>query len=82
MAGGTAGYVRIRQRPAARQWSPDPRLAALESALSSRGFAVQRVPDMDGWLAYHAAFIACVAAAPYLTELLRPPEAPRAPGRP
>src|SRR6202034_921350 len=35
------------------------------SALSSRGFAIQRVADMDGWLAYHAAFVACVAAALY-----------------
>jgi 2-dehydropantoate 2-reductase len=65
MAGGTADYIRIRQQPTALQQSPDPRLAALESALSSRGFAIQRVADMDGWLAYHAAFIACVAAALY-----------------
>jgi 2-dehydropantoate 2-reductase len=65
MAGGTADYVRIRQQPTALQQSPDPRLAALESALSSRGFAIQRVADMDGWLAYHAAFVACVAAALY-----------------
>jgi 2-dehydropantoate 2-reductase len=47
------------------QQSPDSRLAALESALSSRGFAIQRVADMDGWLVYHAAFVACVAAALY-----------------
>jgi 2-dehydropantoate 2-reductase len=65
MAGATADYTRIRQQPTALQQSPDPRLAELESALSSRGFAVQRVADMDGWLAYHAAFIACVAAALY-----------------
>ena len=65
MAGGTADYVRIRQQPTALPQSPDSRLAALESALSSRGFAIQRVPDMDGWLAYHAAFVACVAAALY-----------------
>ena len=65
MAGGTADYVRIRQQPTALPQSPDPRLATLESALSSRGFAVQRVADMDGWLAYHAAFVACVAAALY-----------------
>jgi 2-dehydropantoate 2-reductase len=63
MAGAVADYVRIRQQPTALQQSPDPRLAALESALSSRGFAIQRVADMDGWLAYHAAFVACVAAA-------------------
>jgi hypothetical protein len=65
MAAGTACYARIRRQPTALQRSPDPRLAALESALSSRGFAIQRVADMDGWLAYHAAFIACVAAALY-----------------
>ncbi len=65
MAGGTADYARIRQQPAALQEAADPRLAALESALASRGLAVQRVADMDGWLAYHAAFVACVAAALY-----------------
>jgi 2-dehydropantoate 2-reductase len=65
MTGGTASYVRIRQQPTALPKTSDPRLAALEAALSSRGFAVQRVADMDGWLAYHAAFIACIAAALY-----------------
>jgi 2-dehydropantoate 2-reductase len=63
MSGGTADYVRIRQQPTALQETSDPRLAALEAALSDRGFAVQRVADMDGWLAYHAAFVACIAAA-------------------
>jgi 2-dehydropantoate 2-reductase len=63
MNGGTADYVRIRQQPTTIQMSSDSRLAALESTLTSRGFAVQRVADMDGWLLYHAAFIACVAAA-------------------
>ena len=63
MSGGTADYVRIRQQPTALQETSDPRLAALGAALSDRGFAVQRISDMDGWLAYHAAFIACIAAA-------------------
>jgi 2-dehydropantoate 2-reductase len=63
MTGETAGYVRIRQQPTALQQTSDPRLAALEAALRGRGFAVQRVTDMDGWLVYHAAFIACIAAA-------------------
>ena len=65
MADGTADYVRIRQQPTALQDAPDPRLAEFESALARSGFAVQRVADMDGWLAYHAAFVACVAAALY-----------------
>jgi 2-dehydropantoate 2-reductase len=65
MTRGVADYVKIRQQPTALPDASDPRLAALESALSGRGFAVQRVTDMDGWLAYHAAFVACVAAALY-----------------
>ena len=62
---GTADYVRIRQQPTALEAGSDPHLAALERALRQRGFAIQRVNDMDGWLAYHAAFVACVAAALY-----------------
>ena len=65
MTGGTAEYVRIRQQPTAVPETADPRLAAFESALTGRGFAVQRIPDMDGWLAYHAAFVACITAALY-----------------
>lgn len=65
LTGGTAAYVRIRQQPTALPETSDPRLAALESALTSRGFAVQRVADMDGWLVYHAAFVACICAALY-----------------
>jgi hypothetical protein len=37
MTSGTADYVRIRQQPTALQQASDPRLAALESALSRRG---------------------------------------------
>jgi 2-dehydropantoate 2-reductase len=65
MTGGRAEYVRIRQQPTALPVTGDPRLAELASALSRRGFAVQRVAHMDGWLAYHAAFVACIAAALY-----------------
>jgi 2-dehydropantoate 2-reductase len=65
MAGGIADYAIIRQQPTAWPAVSDPRLAALEAALSGRGFPAQRVTDMDGWLAYHAAFVACVAAALY-----------------
>jgi 2-dehydropantoate 2-reductase len=65
LADGIASYVRIRQQPTALQQAADPRLAALESALSNCGFSVQRVTDMDGWLTYHAAFVACITAALY-----------------
>jgi 2-dehydropantoate 2-reductase len=60
---GVARYVRISQQPTALEAGGDSRLAELEQTLSARGFAVQRVGDMDGWLVYHAAFVACVAAA-------------------
>jgi 2-dehydropantoate 2-reductase len=62
---GAADYARIRQQPTAIEAGTDPRLAELARTLRRRGLAVQRVGDMDGWLAYHAAFIACVAAALY-----------------
>lgn len=65
MRGATADYVRIRPQPTALEAGSDPRLAELDRALRGRGFAVQRVDDMDGWLAYHAAFVACIAAALY-----------------
>ena len=48
---GTADYARIRRQPTALPATSDPRLAELERALRQRGFAVQRVTDMDGWLA-------------------------------
>jgi 2-dehydropantoate 2-reductase len=60
---GVARYVRISQQPTALEAGSDPRLAELEQTLRGRGFAVRRVGDMDGWLVYHAAFVACVAAA-------------------
>lgn len=62
---GAAKYVRIRQQPTALEAGSDLRLAELERTFRRRGFHVQRVNDMDGWLAYHAAFVACVAAALY-----------------
>lgn len=62
---GTAEYVRIKPQPTALQVGDDARLAEFAQALSGRGFAVQRVADMDGWLVYHAAFVACIAAALY-----------------
>jgi 2-dehydropantoate 2-reductase len=62
---GTAEYVLIPQQPTALQAGSDARLAELGQVLSKSGFAIQRVNDMDGWLAYHAAFVACVAAALY-----------------
>jgi hypothetical protein len=57
--------VRIAQQPTALDEIRDPRLDELQRALESRGFAVQRVRDMSGWLAYHAVFVASISAALY-----------------
>jgi 2-dehydropantoate 2-reductase len=65
MRDGVAEYVRIKQQPTALQAAGGPRLADMERTLRQREFSVQHVTDMDGWLAYHAAFVACVAAALY-----------------
>jgi 2-dehydropantoate 2-reductase len=62
---GTAEYVRIPQQPTALEARRHARLDELEHALEERGFAVQRVADMNGWLACHAAFVACLSAALY-----------------
>jgi 2-dehydropantoate 2-reductase len=62
---GLAEYVLIAQQPTALEQGRDPRLGRLREALEGRGFAVQRVADMSGWLAHHAVFVACVCAALY-----------------
>jgi 2-dehydropantoate 2-reductase len=65
MVDGVAEYVRIPQQPTALETTRDPRLDALEHTLRRERFGVQRVRDMDGWLAYHAVFVSCIAAALY-----------------
>jgi 2-dehydropantoate 2-reductase len=65
LSDGTADYVRIKPQPTALQAGDDARLAEFARVLGERGFAVQRIAEMDGWLVYHAAFVACVAAALY-----------------
>jgi 2-dehydropantoate 2-reductase len=65
MQSGVARYARIAQQPTALEVDPDTRLDELDRTLERRGFAVQRVPDMAGWLAYHAVFVAGVCAALY-----------------
>ncbi len=64
-AGDLVTYYPIARQPTAIEASSEPRLSAIASTLSARGLAVQRVADMDGWLAYHAVFIAAVCAALY-----------------
>jgi 2-dehydropantoate 2-reductase len=65
LADGVATYLRIAQQPTTIEASAHPAVAEFADTMMRRGFAVTRTPDMDGWLAYHATFVACVAAALY-----------------
>jgi ketopantoate reductase len=62
---GVGEYVRIAQQPTAIEQTDEPRLDEFQHALEGRGFGVQRVADMSGWLAYHAVFVASIASALY-----------------
>jgi 2-dehydropantoate 2-reductase len=62
---GVATYYKIAQQPTAVEATDEPRLAVLADALTGRGLPIQRVVDMDGWLAYHAVFVAAICAALY-----------------
>jgi len=62
---GTVHYVRIPQQPTALEAGASQTLDRVAGALQARRFAIERVADMDGWLLYHAAFVASVAAALY-----------------
>jgi 2-dehydropantoate 2-reductase len=65
LTGGTVDYVRIKPQPFALESIDDPRLEELVAHLNARGFAVQRIGDMEGWLKYHAVLVACICAALY-----------------
>jgi 2-dehydropantoate 2-reductase len=62
---GILEYAHIAQQPTALEAGPSPILDELDQALRRRKFATQRVKDMDGWLVYHAVFVASVCAALY-----------------
>lgn len=65
ISAGVATYYKIAQQPTAIEATDEPRLAVLADALTARGLPIQRLVDMDGWLAYHAVFIAAICAALY-----------------
>ncbi len=65
ISAGVAAYYTIAQQPTAIEATAEPRLTVLADALTARGLPIQRVVDMDGWLAYHAVFVAAICAALY-----------------
>jgi 2-dehydropantoate 2-reductase len=62
---GVAEYIRIGPQPSSLEDVDDPQVAELAAHLTERGFPVQRVDDMEGWLKYHAVLVSCMCAALY-----------------
>lgn len=65
MSGDVATYYRIAQQPTVIESLDDSRLQVLAQALTGRGLPTRRVVDMEGWLRYHAVFVAAISAALY-----------------
>jgi 2-dehydropantoate 2-reductase len=63
MEDGRAEYAPIAQQPTTIDDTPDPRLREFKATLEHRGFNVQSVSNIEGWLTYHAVFVTCIAAA-------------------
>ena len=55
--------MRIPQQPTTLETGGGTRMEDFEATLTRSGFPVSRKADMDGWLAYHAVFVASVSAA-------------------
>ena len=62
---GIVQYQRIPQQATTLQAGGGPAVDNFGHSLRERGFPVTRTEQMDGWLAYHAVFVASVAAALY-----------------
>ena len=60
---GVVEYVQVTQQPTALEASAGPASVSLQAALETRGFPIQRITQMDGWLKYHAVFISCISMA-------------------
>lgn len=60
---GTVAYTRIKPQPTALEAVDDTHVAEFAAHLISRDFAVERIHDMEGWLAYHAVLVACICSA-------------------
>jgi 2-dehydropantoate 2-reductase len=65
LVGDTVEYIRIAEQPTVIQQNVSMPTLEFAKTLCSRGFKIARVSDMDGWLLYHAVFVACISAALY-----------------
>lgn len=69
MKDGVVEYVQVTQQPTAFESTPDPAGKALQAALETRGFPIQQISHMDGWLKYHAVLISCISMALLKTDV-------------
>ena len=65
MVGDTVEYIRIAQQPTVVQTHASSPTRQFAEALRAREFKVKEVADMDGYLLYHAVFVASISAALY-----------------
>jgi 2-dehydropantoate 2-reductase len=65
MRDGVAEYTRLARQPPTLETGAGRVVKEFETALGRRGFALAHTEDIDGWLAYHAVFVASVSAALY-----------------
>jgi len=61
--GDTVRYIHVSRQSTTLEVTDSPLSKTLQAILESRGFSIDRTVDMDGWLMYHALFIACILAA-------------------
>lgn len=60
---GVIEYIPVDQQPTALEATKSPLGKLVESSLTTRGFKVQTIDAMDGWLAHHTVFISCMSTA-------------------
>lgn len=66
--GDIVQYTPVDQQPTALESSSHPMRAYIRKVLTDNHFPVQDINDMEGWLKYHAVFIACISQAIVLHE--------------
>lgn len=60
---GVVHYEHVSGQATILQASHEPVLQRVQKALQSHGFTIKMTDYMDGWLQYHAVFIACMCQA-------------------
>ena len=61
--GGIIKYTHIARQKTMLEVTNSAIGEQIDTVLQSQGFALEHTMDMDGWLAYHTVFIACISMA-------------------